>query len=171
MYPDQYEEMDDNKKNQEPEQVESEQETEDPVGEAVENGSDVPLSPEYVTPGQYLLTAREKSGLNRARVGQALGLTETAVKNLEINGFDLFPGSVYVRGYLKNYARLLGSSEDELIALYDRYCAEHQLDNGRTTADLSAMPASQGSNRTIITAAVTILVIIVLAFIAVSSFT
>ena len=98
-------------------------------------------------------------------------LTETAVKNLETNAFDLFPGSVYVRGYLKNYARLLGSSEDELIALYDQYCAEHQLDNGRTTADLSAMPSSQGSNRTIITAAITILVIVVLAFIAVSSFT
>lgn len=169
MYPDQDNEMDDNK-NREPEQTETQKESEDSVGKNVEDGSDVPSSPEYVTPGQYLLTAREKSGLNRARVGQALGLTETAVKNLETNGFELFPGSVYVRGYLKNYARLLGSSEEELIALYDQYCAEHQLDNGRTTADLSAMPSSQGNNRTIVTVTITILVIAVLAFILVSSF-
>lgn len=171
MYPAQDNEMDDNNKNQDPEQAEAELKAEDPVGEIAEASSDIPPSPEYVTPGKYLLTAREKSGLNRARVGQALGLTETAVKNLEINDFESFPGSVYVRGYLKNYARLLGSNEEDLIALYDRYCTEHQLDNGRTTADLSAMPASQGNNRKTITVVITILVISVLAFIVVSSFT
>lgn len=174
MYPDPANETDDNKKNRDVEEpTEVEPEVQEQTEESTETSSDTtdpsPL-PVQVTPGTYLLTAREKSGLNRARVGQALGLTETAVKNLETNDFDLFPSGVYVRGYLKNYAKLLGSDEDELIDIYDRYCAEHRLDNGRSAADLSAMPASQGNNRKVIAVVVGVLVVAVLVYIVFSSF-
>jgi|GEM_PF-2669055 len=171
MYPDPDNEMDGSKKSQDAQgQAEVELEVEKQAAEPAATSADATPLPEEVTPGKYLLTAREKSGLNRARVGQALGLTEKAIKNLETDGFDLFPGSVYVRGYLKNYARLLGSDQDELIAIYDRYCADHHLSNGRSTADLTSMPASQGNNRKVITVVIAILVV-VLAFIVVSSFT
>lgn len=166
MYPDPENNMDDNLENQDS-QIETK------TGDEAEDSTSAKIAavPEYVSPGKYLLTEREKAGLNRARVGQALGLTETAVKNLETNGFELFPGSVYVRGYLKNYAKLLGTEEDELIAIYDRYCADHQLDNGRSTADLSSMPASKGNTWKIVIWAGSLLILGIIAFIAFSTLT
>lgn len=86
-------------------------------------------------PGVQLCEAREKLGFNRAKVGQQLGLTETAVKDLEKNYFDRFPSSVYVRGYLKNYAKMLGISEFRIIENYDRFCLENNLDSGKSTLD------------------------------------
>ena len=166
MYPDPENEMDDNVESQE-----IQAETESEIQAEKSASANISAVPEYVTPGKYLLTEREKAGLNRARVGQALGLTETAVKNLETNGFELFPGSVYVRGYLKNYAKLLGTEEDELIAIYDRYCADNQLDNGRSTADLTSMPASQGDTKKIIFWVGSILAIGIIAFVAFSALT
>jgi cytoskeletal protein RodZ len=162
MYPDPKYDMDDNEENQEATESKIEPE-EHEEGDSAESGAKSSSLPVNVTPGKYLLTEREKAGLNRARVGQALGLTETAVKNLETNDFELFPGSVYVRGYLKNYAKLLGTDEDELIAIYDRYCADHQLDNGRSTADLSAMPASKRNNKAMVAMIISGVVVVVLA--------
>jgi len=166
MYSDPENDMDDNVESQE-----SHAETESEA--QVEDSESVNISavPENVTPGKYLLTEREKAGFNRASVGEALGLTETAVKNLETNGFELFPSAVYVRGYLRNYAKLLGTKEDQLIAIYDRYCADHQLNNGRSIADLKLMPASQGYTKKIIIWVGSLLTIGIIAFLAFSALT
>lgn len=91
--------------------------------------------PPCIGPGICLCKVREEQGFNRAKVGQQLGLTETAVKDLERNLFDRFPSSVYVRGYLKNYAKILGESEREIIEIYDRYCQENNLDSGKSTME------------------------------------
>ncbi len=169
MYPDPKYDMDDNEENQEATESKLESEEQE-ADDSAESGEKSAALPKNVTPGKYLLSEREKAGLNRARVGQALGLTETAVKNLETNDFELFPGSVYVRGYLKNYAKLLGKDEDELIAIYDRYCVDHQLDNGRSTADLSAMPASKGNNKAMVAMIVSGVVVVVLAIVIFNMF-
>jgi len=81
-----------------------------------------------LAPGTLLCDAREKRQLNRAQVGHYLGLTETAVKNLERNRFDAFPNGVYARGYLKNYAKYMDLDVDELVKLYDQYCVENGID-------------------------------------------
>ena len=109
----------------------------DSATEAEEQGGDLEGSPKAacIGPGACLCEAREELGLNRAKVGQQLGLTETAVKDLEKNHFDRFPSSVYVRGYLKNYAKVLGKSETEVIEIYDRFCLENGLDSGKSIMD------------------------------------
>lgn len=80
------------------------------------------------SPGDSLCKAREQLGYNRAAVGQQLGLTEKAVKDLERNQFDRFAGALYVRGYLKNYAKLLTINEDDIMVLFDQYCVDNHLD-------------------------------------------
>lgn len=100
------------------------------------------ISPPCIGPGPCLCEVREQLGLNRAKVGQQLGLTEAAVKDLEKNRFERFPSSVYVRGYLKNYAKTLGESESEIIAIYDQFCEENNLDSGKST--LEPLPEQKG---------------------------
>ena len=95
-----------------------------------------------VGPGVCLREVRENLGLNRAKVGQRLGLTEAAVKDLEKNHFERFPNSVYVRGYLRNYAKTLGESETEIIEIYDRFCEANNLDSGKST--LAPLPEKTG---------------------------
>ena len=122
--------------------AESAKENEDLTEQEAQNqGSGQDSSSEELTdnvclgPGPLLCEAREHLGLNRAKVGQELGLTETAVKKLEKNHFDRFPNSVYVRGYLKNYAKILGKSESAIIEIYDRFCAENNLESGKSTLE------------------------------------
>ena len=98
-----------------------------------------------VGPGTRLREAREKLGLNRAKAGQQLGLTETSVKDLETNHFDRFASGVYVRGYLKNYAKMLGESEEEIIRIHDQFCLEQNLDSGKNT--LNPLPERTGPGR------------------------
>ena len=104
-----------------------------------------------VGPGVRLREAREELGLNRVRVGEQLGLTQAAVKNLEKNHFEPFPNSVYVRGYLKNYAKTLGQSETEIIEIYDRFCEANNLDSGKNTpAPLPEKPGSDSPAKALI---------------------
>ena len=75
-----------------------------------------------VSPGEMLVSAREAAGMSRARIAADLGLTETAVRDIEENHFAKFAAGIYVRGYLKNYARLLGLEEQQLMQSFDHYC-------------------------------------------------
>lgn len=79
------------------------------------------------SPGAFLAEKREAAGLSRARIATELGLTETVVREIEDNEFDKFPAGIYVRGYLRNYSKILGFEEQELMDIYDQYCHEQGL--------------------------------------------
>lgn len=83
---------------------------------------DVPPSP-----GEVLSAARESAGLTQSRMASELGLTETSVRDIEENRFDKFAAGIYVRGYLRNYAKVLGLDENELMDIYDQYCIDKGL--------------------------------------------
>ncbi len=78
-------------------------------------------------PGDMLRQAREAAALTRARVAAELGMTETAVREIEENHFGKFAAGIYVRGYLKNYGKLLGLDESRLLTAYDHFCVETGL--------------------------------------------
>ncbi len=69
-------------------------------------------------PGARLKAAREARGLGRARAASQLHLGEDIVAALESDQYEGLPGSVFVRGYLRNYARLLGLPEAPLLEAY-----------------------------------------------------
>lgn len=70
------------------------------------------------TPGLLLQQARERSGLTRAAVAEQLNLLPSQVAALEENDFKRFAGEIFVKGYLRSYARLLKLDIDELLRLY-----------------------------------------------------
>jgi cytoskeleton protein RodZ len=71
-------------------------------------------------PGEILRRAREAKGLDVPAVAVMLHLAEKKLKALEADDFDLLPESVYVRGYLKNYARFLGEPIAPILDAYAR---------------------------------------------------
>lgn len=68
-----------------------------------------------VHPGARLAEAREGLKLSAADVARQLKLSVAQVEALESGQFDRLPGSVFVRGFIRNYARLVKLDPDELL--------------------------------------------------------
>ena len=69
-------------------------------------------------PGTRLRRCREAKQLDLATVATMLHLSEPKLSALENERFDQLPGPVYIQGYLRNYARLLGESVEEILEAY-----------------------------------------------------
>jgi cytoskeleton protein RodZ len=69
-------------------------------------------------PGKRLRSIREKQQLDITKIAARLHLGVAQLQALEEDAYDRLPASVFVRGYLCNYARILGESEEEMLAAY-----------------------------------------------------
>src|SRR5581483_1197544 len=63
--------------------------------------------PESSAPGSVLARARDAQNLSIIEVARHLKLTPAQIEALEAGQYDRLPGPVFVRGFLKNYAKLL----------------------------------------------------------------
>jgi cytoskeleton protein RodZ len=70
-------------------------------------------------PGSRLAKARAAANMTVEEVATNLNLTLGAVRALERDATDELPPPVFVRGYIKNYARLVGLRGDDLVAQYE----------------------------------------------------
>jgi cytoskeletal protein RodZ len=68
--------------------------------------------------GQYLRHEREAKQLNVEEIARATRVPMSSVERIESDQFDELPGEVFVRGFLKSYARALGISPDDVLARY-----------------------------------------------------
>ena len=68
------------------------------------------------SPGAMLRTARESAGMSVEQVADKLHLLQSVVNSLEKDCYDRIRGETFVRGYLRNYARLLGIDADEVLS-------------------------------------------------------
>lgn len=71
-------------------------------------------------PGKRLYEARIRAQLSAEQVAEMLHLSAHQIAALEREEFDRLPGPTYVRGYLRNYAQLLGLPSDEIVQSYTR---------------------------------------------------
>lgn len=74
------------------------------------------LRPGY---GQLLAEARAGKGLSLADVAAKLKLTVRQVEALEAEAADKLPGDVFLRGFARNYGRLLELNPDDLVVPMD----------------------------------------------------
>ena len=87
---------------------------------------------EVIGPGRMLSEAREMMGLSQQQVADKLNFRKTLVQEIEAEQFDLTLPAAFNRGYLKNYAKLVNISQDDVLNSYDqlgvaqRQCAEMQ---------------------------------------------
>lgn len=66
-----------------------------------------------------LIKLREDAGYDVSQMAAVLCLSEGVIVNLENEAFDLLPEPPYVRGYLRNYAKLGDDDSSELINRYE----------------------------------------------------
>lgn len=70
-------------------------------------------------PGRALAEARAARNLTVVEVAQQLKLSTTQIEALEADAYERLPGPVFVRGFVRNYARLLELDADALLAQVD----------------------------------------------------
>lgn len=71
------------------------------------------------TVGRLLREAREAAGLTTADVAQSLKFSPRQIEKLEADDYDALPGITIVRGFIRNYARLLGLDSAALLKQLD----------------------------------------------------
>jgi cytoskeleton protein RodZ len=131
------------------------------------NGAEQPAgapATEPPRPGHALAQAREQRGQSVAEVAQQLKLSPHQVEALEADDYERLPGPVFVRGFVRNYARLLNLDPQPLLSRLESPPA--------TTSALNAVPHSQnipfeGGRRArwqLLAAAVALLAAVVLLF-------
>lgn len=72
------------------------------------------------TVGELLRGEREKSGISIHVLAKKIRVKEAFLTALEENRFGDLPAAVFVKGYIKSYARVLGFDADPMLALLRR---------------------------------------------------
>lgn len=75
-------------------------------------------------PGKRLSDARDAKGLSVTDVAQALHMSTAYVKALEADDYERLPEAAFVKGYLRNYARLVGLPGDDIANMFSQVMAE-----------------------------------------------
>src|SRR3954454_8877511 len=68
--------------------------------------------------GRYLKRTREARAMSVEEMARATRIPVVSIERIEGDHFDDLPGEVFVRGFLKAYARAVSLSVDEVLARY-----------------------------------------------------
>ncbi len=113
-------------------------------------------------PGADLKSAREGMDVSTREVADALNLPVHVIEALEADDYERLPPTVFTRGYLRSYARLLELSPDGLLARYPEVTEETDVITGELPV---AEPVTGAPGKTLgIAAAVGVVLIALLVF-------
>src|SRR3954447_175702 len=94
-------------------------------------------------PGAILAAAREELNLSVSDVARHLKLSPAQVEALEEGAYDRLPGRVFVRGFLRNYAKLLGIDPQPLLRTIDHQMPQPAAGEEPPPAPEVVMPRDQ----------------------------
>lgn len=80
--------------------------------------------PAGVGPGERLQAARIQQGLSLEDVANRMHLSINILEAIEENDFEEITAPIFVKGYLRAYARIVSLDEDEVITLYSDFYSE-----------------------------------------------
>lgn len=75
-------------------------------------------------PGDRLQAARIKKGLSIDDVANRMHLSNAILEALEENNFDEITAPIFVKGYLRAYARIVSLDEDDMIRQYNDFYSD-----------------------------------------------
>ena len=68
--------------------------------------------------GQYLQKLRVEKGMSIEEVSRSTRVPVSSVERIEADRFGELPGEVFVRGFLRSYARAVAVPPDDVLARY-----------------------------------------------------
>jgi len=93
--------------------------------DVAEENTNNPSRPTKIGPGERLQAARIKKSLTVEDVAGRMHLSKSILEAIENNNFDEITAPIFVKGYLRAYARIVALSEDDMIEQYlDMYSEE-----------------------------------------------
>jgi cytoskeletal protein RodZ len=79
--------------------------------------------------GSYLKHERELRGVPLEEISGATKIHIRYLKALEENLFDQLPGEVFIKGYIRSYANIIGSDVEEMLNIYKESVEFAKQDN------------------------------------------
>ena len=80
--------------------------------------------PSGIGPGERLQAARIQQGLSLEDVAGRMHLSPSILEAIEENNFEEITAPIFVKGYLRAYARIVALDEDDMIQQYVDYYSE-----------------------------------------------
>jgi cytoskeleton protein RodZ len=71
--------------------------------------------------GSYLKHERELRGVPLEEISGVTKIHIRFLQALEENQFDKLPGEVFIKGYIRSYANIIGSDAEEVLNIYEEY--------------------------------------------------
>jgi len=105
------------------------------------NHNDASASPVSATPGRRIRETRERLGISRERLAEQLRLHPKLVVALEEDRYDDISAPLFVRGYLRNVAKVLELDEKTLLAGYDQFLS---VESAPELSRVSRQPDTSG---------------------------
>jgi cytoskeletal protein RodZ len=76
--------------------------------------------------GTFLREERERRQVSLAVLSQSTKLSVSSLKLMEAGNLDLLPPDVFVRGFIRSYAKTLGISSSEPLSLLDQILSDRR---------------------------------------------
>lgn len=113
-------------------------------------------------PGTILALRRKELGWSEREVADKLCLLPKQVIALEDNDFESFSAEIFVKGYLRSYAKLVSLDEDGLLSLYDERYKRPSVQAAPQPNNLTNLPAQQPASRRYLGVVAAVLVVAML---------
>lgn len=110
--------------------------------------------------GRYLKRTREGKAMSVEEISRATRIPVVSIERIEADHFDDLPGEVFVRGFLKAYARALSLPVDDVLA---RYTASRRVAWVTPLPIATPVKRSQGKRFGVVIAFVLLLILFTLA--------
>lgn len=116
--------------------------------------------------GEALKQARESKGITLTQAEEDTKIRKRYLQALEDGDYDIIPGMVYAKGFLRNYANYLGLNQDEVMIEYKLLNVPVREDGPRPDIQqvIQRRRISSRSNRRNYKATVTVAFIAILIF-------
>jgi cytoskeleton protein RodZ len=117
--------------------------TEDSTPKPEDQQAQTPSAPGQL-PGRSLREAREQQGLTPEDVAERLHLHQSQVEALESDDYTRFSAPIYINGYLRNYARLLGLDPETVVRALEQRGLEQPPILSEVTARMPPVRRTRG---------------------------
>ena len=109
--------------------------------------------------GSYLKHERELRGVSLEEISGVTNIPLRFLKALEENCFDELPGEVFIKGYIRSYANIIGSDFEEMLNIYKEFVEFKKSENIS-----SPTPSLETQSKTFLKTGFVIFLVVALVF-------